>query len=91
MPGCFGLWPCPKRATTLRAGKPYCTIHDPDRIAAKREEKSAAFGAEVARRRRVAEKLIARERITETAINAVNEEFGWQPVIDAVRAWRALP
>lgn len=46
---------CSNRATVERNGKLYCTVHDPDRVAAKRAERQAAYNA--ARER--AEKVIA--------------------------------
>ncbi len=42
----FGGHMCRKKATIERDGKPWCKLHDPERVAAKRAEREARWNAE---------------------------------------------
>lgn len=39
-------WHCQRKAVVIRDGKPYCKIHDPEYIKAKRKEREAKWEAE---------------------------------------------
>ncbi len=86
--------PCSKPVTVERDGKPYCTIHDPERVAARREVRSKVWEERANRLRAFNDKTAARAAIARAAIEAVNNPSAhdrWFPVIDAVRKWEKLP
>lgn len=46
--GHSGSWPCANPAKVIRDGKPYCGVHDPVKVKARREQKSAEWKEQAA-------------------------------------------
>jgi hypothetical protein len=92
--GRFGRIPCSKPVTVERDGHPCCTIHDPERIAARRDAWNRAYDERAIRDNQIYAKTSARAAIATAAIEAVNDAGShdpWFRVIAAVRKWEKLP
>lgn len=51
--GAFHPHQCYKKSTVIRDGKRYCTVHDPERVAAKNEEADRKYREESNKRQEV--------------------------------------
>lgn len=61
--------PCKRKATVLRDGKHYCSIHDPDAVNARRDKAAKARAEEYA----VRQKLAERDRLERNKVKAMAE------------------
>lgn len=84
---------CSKPVTVLRDGKPYCTIHDPEYVQARRVENNRKWKEREAKQSQMYAKTDAFRAVADAAIKAVrdmNAHDPWYPVIQAVRKWESM-
>jgi len=73
--GMFRPGKCAKRATKEHNSKPYCSLHYPPTVAAKRDERSAKWAAEYAAKNAAAKRQAQATRLGERALDYMRSEY----------------
>lgn len=81
--GSFRGHACSKPAKVTRDGKPYCTVHDPERVAKKHAEWSANLDAKWARERKERELADAVRLAAENVVKAASD--GWDRMAEDLK------
>lgn len=82
---------CTKKVTVTRDGKPYCTIHDPERVSSARAARFAKWNAERTEKDRQNAKNLAYLVIAKVAVEQAHGSGDMNQSIEAVRIWEELP
>ena len=74
-PGMFRPGRCSKKATKEHNGRPYCSLHYPPTVAAKRDERSARWKAKWAAENAAAKANNKRIKLGERALDYMRSEY----------------
>jgi hypothetical protein len=81
---------CSRYAKVIRVGKPYCGIHDPQRILDKREEKLRLFDLKKLSEQKQRAIAAAHRAIADAAIEQIESDETFNklsPIWEAYQAW----
>lgn len=85
--GRIGFMPCAKKATVIRDGQPYCSTHDPDKIAVRQALANARYAWEDKLRDLKIQRSVAYGLITKTAIAHIRGTASIEELENAVYEW----